>query len=303
MAKKPYTRSAEAQARLDDALDGILTAFAKGDLAKPLAQVFLNGSRWADRWGVWNKLLVAINGASDAATLYQWRDMGRRVVDTSGKQKIWLMAPMYHNWYKPVETDSGTEYEKRMYIKGFRYFDVYAVENTEPDPDFDGITYNDLYDNQEDRAEFIRGLPLVEVADTWGIKVGVYGGKERGARGWMLPGSTIQVGVANLSTWAHELIHEADYRLGHMNKAHGQDRENEIVAELGGAVLLTALGLDVEADWGGAYEYVASYAHSKTPEGLIKEVRSLVWRISDAVKHILETAATLEPAAMEVEYA
>ena len=57
-------------------------------------------------------------------------------------------------------------------------------------------------------------------------------------------------GVQNLSTWAHELIHAADDRLGKLGKCKVN---NEVVAELGGAVLLQCLGKPVEADLGGAW--------------------------------------------------
>lgn len=106
----------------------------------------------------------------------------------------------------------------------------------------------------------------------------------------MVPGAKIALGTQNWSTWAHELIHEADHRRGNMDATTGQGRKNEIVAELGGAVLLTMLGEETAADWGGAYEYVRSYAKAKDNEGLVKEIRSLVWRISDAISLILETA-------------
>jgi hypothetical protein len=43
--------------------------------------------------------------------------------------------------------------------------------------------------------------------------------------------------------------------LGALTK-RGQDRKQEIVAELGGAVPLTVLGQHAEADWGGAYYYI-----------------------------------------------
>ncbi|MEI2690100.1 MAG: hypothetical protein V9H69_10485 [Anaerolineae bacterium] len=44
------------------------------------------------------------------------------------------------------------------------------------------------------------------------------------------------------------------------------------MAELGGAVLLTVLGQRAEADWGGAYHYIKSYAKAKDGEGLLREV-------------------------------
>ena len=45
-------------------------------------------------------------------------------------------------------------------------------------------------------------------------------------------GASIALGVENLSTWAHEFIHAADDRLGHLTE-NGQHWRAEAVAELG----------------------------------------------------------------------
>ncbi len=69
------------------------------------------------------------------------------------------------------------------------------------------------------------------------------------------------------------------------------------MAELGGAVLLTVLGQRAEADWGGAYRYIKSYAKAKDGEGLLREIMHVAGRMAAAVKHILDEAEALrEPA-------
>jgi hypothetical protein len=80
--------------------------------------------------------------------------------------------------------------------------------------------------------------------------------------------------------------------LGALTK-RGQDREQEIVADLDGAVLLTVLGQRVEADWGGAYHYIKSYAKAKDGEGLLREIMHVAGRMAAAVKHILAEAEAL----------
>jgi hypothetical protein len=74
------------------------------------------------------------------------------------------------------------------------------------------------------------------------------------------PGLAIALGVENLSTWGHEMVHSADDRRGTFARCAGQDLGNEVVAEFGGAILLEALGYSVESDRGGAYQYIESYA-------------------------------------------
>jgi hypothetical protein len=87
-------------------------------------------------------------------------------------------------------------------------------------------------------------------------------------------------------------VHQAEHRLGALTR-RGQDQEQEIVAELGGAVLLTVLGQRVEADWGGAYRYIKSYAKAKDGEGLLREVMCVTGRMAAAVTHILDEAEQL----------
>ncbi len=65
------------------------------------------------------------------------------------------------------------------------------------------------------------------------------------------------------------------------------------MAALGGAVLLTLLGQRVEADWGGAYQYIKSYAKAKDGEGLLREVMHVAGRMAAAVKHILDETEAL----------
>jgi hypothetical protein len=55
------------------------------------------------------------------------------------------------------------------------------------------------------------------------------------------------VGVKNLATFAHELLHSADDRNGTMTE-NGQQWRSETVAELGGAVLLRLLGFEDDVD-------------------------------------------------------
>ena len=79
----------------------------------------------------------------------------------------------------------------------------------------------------------------------------------RGVRaGWRLlgqyrHGTGIALGVENLSTWCHELVHAADDRNG---KLRGKKVRKETVAELGGAVLLSILGYENKTDLGGCWE-------------------------------------------------
>ena len=91
------------------------------------------------------------------------------------------------------------------------------------------------------------------MAESWGITVDAYNGREGAALGKYRGGQSIALGVENLATWCHELVHAADDRAGTITKLPGQQLDNEVVAELGGAVLLEVLGLEADSDRGGAW--------------------------------------------------
>ena len=103
--------------------------------------------------------------------------------------------------------------------------------------------------------QWMNALPLIEVARAWGLDVDAFNGFDGAPKGKYVRKKAIAMGVTNLATWAHELIHAADDRLGNLTE-RGQHWRSEVVAELGGAILLEALGCDFESDWGGCFECV-----------------------------------------------
>ena len=72
----------------------------------------------------------------------------------------------------------------------------------------------------------------------------------------------------------------------------GQHWRSESVAELGGAVLLEALGEDHEADRGGCYEYIEHYAKDAGIDP-VQACMSILKRTCDAVDLLLTEAETL----------
>ena len=148
-----------------------------------------------------------------------------------------------------------------------------------------------------DPKRFLDGLPLVDVARSWGLSVGTFNGEKARYLGYHRRGEAIAIGVENLSTWAHELMHAADDRLGNL-KERGQHWRSEIVAELGGATLLRCIGHDVESDVGGCWDYVNRYATDAKIAPLAACQRVLK-RTCDAVALILKTADELQPVQTE----
>ncbi len=115
----------------------------------------------------------------------------------------------------------------------------------------------------------------------------VFDGQEASYLGLYCRGKGIHLGVKNLSTWAHELVHAADDRNGSL-KQMGQHWKSETVAELGGAVLLEILGFSHDADLGGCWEYVQTYAQ-KEKIGVTEACMKVLDRTCKAVALILDT--------------
>jgi antirestriction protein ArdC len=253
----------------------ILEAFRNPNrLPKPLAQVFIHRKDNVPcrAWSWRNQLLVALQGHKDARGFRQWEEVGRWV--KKGERAFYILAPLS----KKVE-DEKTGEEKTV-IYGFKGSAVFGHEQTDGRP---------LPLSDPEAARWVEALPLIEVAREWGLAVESFNGKGAGYLGAYRHHSGIALGVKNLSTWAHELVHAADHRNG---KELGQHWRSETVAELGGAVMLQILGYPHEADLGGCWEYIQAYAEKAGLE-VIDACGKVLQRTCEAVALILDTAEAL----------
>ena len=126
------------------------------------------------------------------------------------------------------------------------------------------------------------------MAETFGIELQTHDGRRGSLGAYAAQRRRISLGVENLSTWLHELVHAADDRLGNLQEK-GQHWRAECVAELGGATLAVMLGQETAADVGGAWEYVEAYAKAADIEPITACTRILD-RLAQAINLILETA-------------
>jgi hypothetical protein len=272
-----------------DVAKRIVEAFRNPEgLPQALAPVFIRRKDDVPcrRWSWHNQLLVALCGTVDARGIRQWNRAGRKV--KKGSSAIWILAPCIRKITD--ESDDDRERERQI-IYGFRSVPVFAVEDTEGEALPDG---DDRYDS------WVRDLPLLEVAADWGIHVGTYthaGENPLGYYRYASNGSqAVMLGVENLATWAHELVHAADHRLTGLKGARWH---KEIVAELGGAILLACLNRPHEADLGGAYSYIASYAR-EAGKDTVKACIEVIDHTCACVSLILDTA---ESAALDTNSA
>ena len=267
---KMYGRATEVAER-------IIEAFKEPKkLPKALAPIFIRRTDDVPcrKWSWHNQLLVALSGTTDARGIRQWSTVERKI--KKGSKAIWILAPCI----KTIkEKDDTGEEVKRNILYGFKGIPVFAVEDTEGTP----LPVDEHYD------AWVRNLPLLEVAESWGVHVDTYTHEGDVPLGYFRFGGenkSIMLGTENLSTWAHELVHAADHRLSNL-----EDNKPtlEIIAELGSAILLECIGFSYEADLGGAYAYIQRYAKAagKAPVSACIEILS---RVCNCVAMILDAA-------------
>lgn len=263
----------------------IIEAFKTKNLPEVLSNIFITtGGRHCDTYSYRNRFLLLLSGIMGDAMGYGsdkhssgWTSVGRQV--RKGEKATYILAPCTCKVDDP-KAESG----KRTIVSGFRGVAVFGIEQTD-------IVDQELWAKQnkdnEKADKFLSQLPLREVADAWGIKLQAYKGqKARGAGWYSRTANAIGLGVENLSTWAHELVHAADDRKGNMIET-GQHFRSEIVAELGGSILMYTLGYKKDADLGGAYKYIERYATAAKIEP-IKACMDVINRTCEAVALILE---------------
>jgi hypothetical protein len=262
-----------------DVASKIIEAFQSGNLPKALAPIFIRRKDGVPcrSWSWGNQLLCVIYGTSDARGIRQWNECGRWV--KKGSKAFDILVPLM----KPATViDEETKKEKRIEVLiGFKTAPVFAVECTD----------GKAIEQDQDVLQWINALPLVDVARSWGLNVDAFNGKDGKALGHFCKDQAIGLGVQNLSTWAHELLHAADHRLGNL-KEKGQHWRSETVAELGGAILLECLGYSSESDRGGCFDYISNYSQEAGLQP-IQACMDVLKRTCDAVELIFTEAGKL----------
>ena len=268
----------------EQAAAAIVAAFQNPDsLPAPLATVFVPAGphtpcqKWSDR----NRLLVALRGHRDARGFRQWLEVGRCV--RKGEKSFPILVPLLRR----VRGEASGE--DREVVVGYKGAAVFGLSQTDGPPPSGTDPAAD--------ASWLDELPLVEVARGWGLRVETFPGIPGGPLGVYQRGKGIALGVKNVATWAHELVHAADDRLGALTEK-GQHWRSETVAQLGATVLLTLLGEPVQADLGFTRDYIAGYAKDGGLDAATACCRVLD-RTCRAIRHILDTAGLGRPIADE----
>ncbi|MEP7010177.1 MAG: hypothetical protein ABJC13_07625 [Acidobacteriota bacterium] len=255
----------------------LLTAFQTGALPAALAQVFIRRDIEvpSKHWTWTNRTVGILRGHVYAAGFRQWEQLGRNV--KKGARSFYILAPRLK---KDEDGSQESGNADRRVLIGYQPIAVFGYLQTHGKP----------LPGAEDEAAFLSALPLIEVALAWGLSVGTYSIRDSPeALGYFSAGVGIGLATENLSTWAHELVHAADHRLGTHT---GQGLASEVVAELGGAILLECLGHPDKSDPGGAYRYIEIYC-KKHDRKVLPVCTELLERTCRCVSYLLDEAERL----------
>jgi len=218
-------------------LHEIIEKFRSGDIPEAIAlSMFPIPNIPAAKWGLLNRTLMFLAGTEDARGIKQWNAAKRRI--KKGGRAFRILAPRF----KKVEGKEGDE--EKLVLSGFLLAPVFRVQDTEGEPlEYEAIQVPDL--------------PLLEVAQAWGISVKAIPGNYR-YLGYFSPGlKEIALASPEECVFFHELAHAGHNRIVPLKSR--QDWKQEIVAELTAAVLCRLVGKKA-GNLGQHYRYIEKYA-------------------------------------------
>lgn len=211
---------------------------------------------------------MLLHRTTDARTFNQWQEVNRHV--QKGERAFYILAPTHvkrlvEKQLKDERTGQNqiTQTEEILLV-GFHGIPVFAYEQTQGEP----------------LPEYApKALPpLIEIARKWNIKVNY--DLLAGAWGRYSPEKNeITLATEDATTFFHELAHAGHGKIE--NLKHGQDPEQETIAQLTAVVLARLYGQDSDAY---SWNYIANYAGDHRPEA----VGRLCFKVLAKVQKILQ---------------
>jgi antirestriction protein ArdC len=224
--------------RIKETLNKVIDIFEKGNIPEAIKiATFPTFDVPSNKWSLCNRMLMMFAGTADARGFRQWEQVGRFV--KKGEKAHYILAP------KIIKKKGKDGKDDETMCVGFLTVPVFAVEQTEGEP----LEYQKIK---------LPDFPLIEKAREWGIGVepmpftDCLGYYEFGK------GEKIRLATTSEKTFFHELSHAAHARIKKLKT--GQDKQQEIVAELSAQVLAQLVGVEVESTLGNSYSYIYSYA-------------------------------------------
>ena len=233
----------------------------------------------SSKWTLRNRWLAMFQtGEADCRGFNQWKKVGRHV--KKGSKSAFILAPLMVPVKENGQTKRDSNGKPLMRCIGFKNVSVFSVNDTDGKP----LAY--------ENPQIINKLPLIDVAQSEGLKV--TGRPFDGSTyGWCAPTQgTIAVCTEDEKTFLHELTHWFDNKLskasGGKGLKGGQHWDQEIVAELGGAVLARMYGKTFEVNQ-GTYGYIKTYANSNNMD-VLDACLAVLNRTAKVVSAIMDAA-------------
>jgi antirestriction protein ArdC len=223
--------------KVKEALLNIVQRFENGDIPEVIAySTFPIPDIPAAKWSLLNRILMNLSGTNDARGFRQWQNVGRHV--KQGAKAFTILAPRF------IKKEPENGEDGKIILAGFLAVPVFRVEDTDGEP----LDYQQIE---------LPELPLMEVAQRWGISVKAIPGNYHYIGCFSQEQKEIALATKEEAIFFHELAHAAHQRiLGELKK--GQDWRQEIVAELSAAVLCRIVGKSSEY-LGNSYQYIERY--------------------------------------------
>lgn len=257
-------------------MTSIVELFSTEKLPDVAAKAYISAPQIpSSSWSLGNRLAMVIAGTSDARGYKQWGDVGRNV--KKGSKAIYILGP---RMVKSSERDQNGEPKK--ILVGFRALPVFAIEDTEG--------------RELEEYEPRKLPPLFDLSKHNGIDV-TYANSSHGEYGYInVDQKRMVLCTESADTYLHELMHFYDLK-NRSDKVGGQDKTQEIVAQLGACILARMYGVD-EDDLVTKYtwKYISGYSHAESPELIAKECIAVLGRVESAINSILADAEKLGPA-------
>lgn len=259
--------------KAEESVKKIVKAFQSGMLPKVVAFTYLKldgVEKPSYKWSFLNRLIIALDGHDDARGFKQWQAVGRTV--KAGEKASHILAPIFAK----VE-DKKTGEDKSILI-GFKSIPVFGASQTEGEP----LPEDNIADQLKAK------LPLVDVAEHWNMTITVHQSKAGEAGHYIPSRNLISMACEDASVFLHELVHKAD-DICQGGLKGGQDMIQEVVAEMGAAVLMDMLGMRTDETTGQAWAYIEAYCQ-RDGKAVDSVCMSLVKRIGMAVDCIMTVA-------------
>jgi hypothetical protein len=274
--------------QVSETLNRIVELFKKGDVPKAIAIAtyppFIVPS---NSWSLSNRIIMTLNGTSDARGFRQWTECNRYV--KKGSKAFFILGPwLVKKEKRPLNEDNidDNHVHSSHVIKGFLAIPVFKLEDTTGEE----LDYQKLE---------LPNLPLRDVAESWGIDVApvAYQGAYLG---YYCPHTDeIRIATPEVKTFLHELSHAAHKRVIGKLK-NGQNWKQEITAELSAQTLCHVLGCYINDTTGNSFEYIKFYANKAGKDvgtacvsvlADIEKVLNLILAESAALKTSVEVPA------------